>query len=75
MTLPVFHVFTGCDTVSEFAGRGKKTAWETWKSFPSVTDALQELLALPSEVSEESRLLLERFVVLMYRRTSDSLGV
>ena len=25
--LPVFHAFTGCDTVSAFAGRGKKTAW------------------------------------------------
>ena len=26
-TLPVFHAFTGCDTVSCFAGRGKKTAF------------------------------------------------
>ncbi|KAK1888362.1 Fibrinogen-like protein 1, partial [Dissostichus eleginoides] len=34
LTLPVLHAFTGCDTVSAFAGRGKKTAWETWKSFP-----------------------------------------
>ena len=23
-TLPVFHAFTGCDTVSAFGGRGKK---------------------------------------------------
>ena len=27
--LPFFHAFTGCDTVSAFAGRGKKTAWQT----------------------------------------------
>ena len=27
-TLPIFHALTGCDTVSSFAGRGKKTAWE-----------------------------------------------
>ena len=27
--LPVFHAFTGCDTVSFFAGRGKKIAWDT----------------------------------------------
>ena len=25
--LPVFHALTGCDTVSSFAGHGKKTAW------------------------------------------------
>ena len=24
--LPMFHAITGCDTVSSFAGRGKKTA-------------------------------------------------
>ena len=30
LTLPVFHAFPGCDTVSTFAGRGKKTAWVTW---------------------------------------------
>lgn len=50
--------------ISSFAGRGKKTAWITWKSFPEVTDAFSELM--PSEVSEESMLLIERFVVLMY---------
>ena len=75
VTLPVFHIFTGFETVFAFADRGKKTAWETWKSFPAVTDALQELLAMPSEVSEESRLLLERFVVLMYDRTSECVEV
>ncbi len=71
LTLPVLHAFTGCDTVSAFAGRGKKTAWATWKSFPEVTDAFNELLCMPSEVSEGSMLLLERFVVLMYDRTSE----
>lgn len=34
LNLPGFHAFTGCDIVSSFAGRGKKTAWEMWKSFP-----------------------------------------
>jgi len=71
-TLPVFHAFTGCDTVSAFAGRGKKTTWETWKSFAEVTDAFSDLLSMPSEVSARSLSLLERFVVLMYDRNSDS---
>ena len=75
LTLPVFHAFTGCDTVSSFGGRGKKIAWDTWKSFPEVNDAFSELLCMPSEVSEGSMLLLERFVVLMYDRTSESMDV
>ena len=75
LTLPVFHAFTRCDTVSAFAGRGKKTAWVTWKSFLEVTSAFNELLCMPSEVSEGSMLLLERFVVLMYDRTSESMEV
>ena len=57
--------------MSSFAGRGKKTAWEIWKVFPEVTDASEELLHMPSDVSEESKSLLERFVVLMYDRASD----
>jgi len=40
--------------VSSFAGRGKKTVWKIWKVFPEVTNAFEELLQLPSDVSEES---------------------
>ena len=25
-----YHMLAGCETPSEFAGRGKKTAWDTW---------------------------------------------
>jgi len=32
-TLPMFHAFTGCDTVSLFCGKGKKIAWNTWKVY------------------------------------------
>ena len=27
-TLLMFHAFTGCDTVSAFCGKGKKTTWD-----------------------------------------------
>ena len=74
-TLPIFHALTGCDIVSSFAGRGKKTAWEIWKVFPEVIDAFEELLRMPSDVSEESMSLLERFVVLMYDRTCDIMKI
>ena len=72
MTLPAFHSFTGCDTVSAFGGRGKKTAWNTWKVYPEVTDAFESLL-LMEEPSEMAMAALERFVVLLYDRTSDIL--
>jgi len=26
--LPLFHAITGCDTVSFFGGKGKRTAWD-----------------------------------------------
>ena len=61
--------------MSSFAGRGKKTAWEIWKVFPEVIDASEELLRMPSDVSKESKSLLERFIVLMYDRTSDIMEV
>ena len=65
-TVAIHTVLTGCDTVSSFTGRGKKTACEILKVFPEVTDAFEELLCMPSDVSEDSLSLLERFVVLMY---------
>jgi len=74
-TLPIFHAFTGCDTVSAFGGRGKKTAWNTWKTFPDVNKAFENLLLMEDDISQSSMSLLERFVVLLYDRTSDLVKV
>ena len=68
--LPVFHALTGCDTTSFCAGHGKKTAWTTWDNFPDATSAFVELGSTPSAVSNESLAIIERFVILMYDRTS-----
>ena len=68
-TLPVFHALTGCDTVSAFSGRGKKTAWNTWEVIPEVTEAFEDLLLMQQDMSEATLALLERFVVLLYDRT------
>ena len=73
--LPAFHAITGCDTTSSFVGRGKKSAWKTWHSFPEATTAFSELSAVPSEVSEKCLCLLERFVILLYDRSSSSVSV
>ena len=35
--LRFWFALTGCDTVSAFCGKGKKSCWNTWKSFPDVT--------------------------------------
>ena len=35
--LPMLYAFTGCDTVSFFAGRGKVTAWNVWSVFTQIT--------------------------------------
>ena len=69
--LPVFHALTGCDTVSAFGGRGKKTAWNTWQVFPEATEAFEQLLLMEDSIRESTMLVLERFVVLLYHRTSD----
>jgi len=37
--LAFFHAFTGCDTVSFFSNRGKKSAWQAWQGYPEATDA------------------------------------
>ena len=68
--LPVFHAYTGCDTVSSFNTRGKKTGWDTWKAFEEVTATFLALSTGPSDISEAHVSVLERFTILLYDRTS-----
>ena len=42
--LPFWYSLTGCDTVSSFCGRGKKTAWDAWSCFPEVTQCFLRYL-------------------------------
>ena len=70
MALPMFHALTGCDTVSAFAGRGKRTAWAVWESFPELTNALSAVNHEQLDVTESCMSIIERFVILMYDRTS-----
>ena len=50
VTLPMFHTFTGCDTVSCFGSRGKRTAWDMWSAYDEVTPAFCTLAATPENV-------------------------
>ena len=70
LALPVFHAFTGCDTGSSFKSVGKKTAWERWTTYQDVTKAFHDLRTGPDMIDYETLNLLERFVVLLYDKTS-----
>ena len=48
-----FHAFTGCDVVSGFRGKGKKSAWQTWNVCEEVTETFKKLSNCPQEVSND----------------------
>ena len=70
-----FHAFTGCGVVSAFRGKGKKTAWQTWDVCDAVSDVFNQLSQYPPTVDDDNLKLLEKFVVLMYDRSSATDGV
>ena len=68
----MFHAQTGFDQTSTFANKGKRTAWDTLKMFEDVTVAFIVLSCLPNEEKlAEVMSVVEKFVVLMYDRTSE----
>ena len=67
--LPFFHAYTGCDTTSQFLGKGKKSCWEGWKSYSTVTEAFLSATANPFQKLTESSIIfetLERFTCILY---------
>ncbi len=65
-----FHAFTGCDIVSAFRGKGKKSAWQTWDVCHEASDVFTKLSCPAPELDENDMKLLEKFVVTMYDRSS-----
>ena len=61
-----YHAFTGCDVVSAFRGKGKKS---------EVSDVFAKLSQYPLTVDDEDLQILEKFVVIMYDRSSTAEGV
>ena len=70
-----FHAFSGCDVVSGFNGKGKKTAWQTWNVCNEASATFAKLSQCPLEIDELDLQVLERFVVLMYDRSSAATAV
>lgn len=69
--LAIFHAFTGCDTTSYFANKGKLSAWKTWGVLPDITLCFQSLMINPDSITTEFHKL-ERFVSILYDKTNDS---
>ena len=55
--------------MSHFAGRGKKTAWNTWLAYRDVTETFVRSSTL-EEFNDEDFFHLQRFVILLYDNTS-----
>lgn len=69
--LLMFHSFTGCDTVSAMFGIGKKKAWQLWRTYDQITPTFACLSSTPpQEISNSVYTDLERFVVLLYDKTT-----
>ena len=71
----MFHALTGCDTVSSFVGHGKEKARSTWNALSELTHALLTLSHAPSEPTEDVLHTIQRFVILLYDRTSKCVDV
>ena len=55
-----------------FISVAKKTAWEEWKAFAEVTKTFSDPGNMPLSLSDETVKHLQRFVILLYDRTSQS---
>ena len=71
LALPLFHAFTGCDTVSQFHHKGKKTALKTWNTHEKFRDVFLRLADAPQElITKEDTSSMEEFTVLLYDSTT-----
>ena len=57
----MFHSLTGCDTVSSFAGRGKKLSRGIWNVFPALIDAPPPSVTFSKDIFD----VMQMFVILL----------
>ena len=65
----VFHAFKGCDAVSAFRGKGKRTAWQTLDVFPAASEVFQKFTQSKPIMTDSDLKILERSVVFMYDKS------
>ena len=66
----MFHAYTGCDMVSSFGTKGKKTAWITRMNYEEVTPTFLALSAGQAHIKNDDIAALEWFTILLYDHTS-----
>ena len=69
--LLLFHSYSGCDTTSFFKFKGKKRFWAAWDSFQELTPVLIKLTESMLEPSESDLKILERYVALVYDKSTE----
>ena len=68
--LSFFHVFTGCDMVSGFKGKGTRTFFQVWNNFSDATDAFVLLSNCPTKQALENTFAtVQKFTVLAYDKS------
>ena len=70
--LPVFYSLTGCDTTSQFYGKGKNKAWEAWDVYQDATEAFSFMAGNTFQIIQQQSSIfatLERFVCVLYDKT------
>ena len=67
-----WYTFTGCDTMSGCDGRGKQSAWTTWRVFEDISSLFEKYSSYieEQELLENEIALIERFTCLMYDKSS-----
>ena len=74
LALPFFHAFTGCDQVSFMSFVSKNTAMKIWNFFYEATPVFIRLSDQPTiEDVNKAMSTINRFTVLLYNKTSNSL--
>ena len=73
--LPFFHAFCGCDSVSGFRGKGKKSFLQMWNSLSDITETFLKLSTFPISVDGGDIQKLEHFVALLYDKSSTSTSI
>ena len=66
-----FHASSGCDIGSAFNGKSKKSVWKIWEVCDEVSNIFAKLSVYPLSIDDSDLQALERFVVLMYDRSSN----
>ena len=68
--LPMFHAITGCDTVSCFFGKGKRTCWQAMQHCPRVVSAFSAPAREYSDINSPVFSAIEEFVIRIYDKYS-----